>query len=126
MAVLAFAAAAEPDPAKWITGGGLIEPSEARVGRPATPVNAAGVARLSTRRVVRRTMVYIAVLPAVYRPRLAGEALSLKRSLIRDAAKARSLPFTSNAAPDTKVRYGLKAAERRGPFERLLQRTCPR
>jgi hypothetical protein len=64
LVVLAFAIAVEPDPAQWIHGTGLIEAAEARVGRPATPVSAAGVARRTTRRVVRRTTVYVASLPA--------------------------------------------------------------
>jgi hypothetical protein len=64
LAVLAFAVAAEPDPALWLAGNGFGKPVEARVGRPATPVSAAGVARRTTRRVVRRTTVYISTLPA--------------------------------------------------------------
>ncbi|MCO8146123.1 hypothetical protein NHN26_12920 [Rhodovulum tesquicola] len=64
LAVLAFAVAAEPDPLLWITGEGVVKQAEARVGRPATPVSAAGVARRTTRRIVRRTTVYIATLPA--------------------------------------------------------------
>lgn len=48
-----------------IAGGpsALISPAEARVGRPVTPVSAAGVARRTTRRVIRRG-AYIAVIPA--------------------------------------------------------------
>jgi hypothetical protein len=38
--------------------------AEARVGRPATPGSVAGVARRTTRRMVRRTSVYVATLPA--------------------------------------------------------------
>lgn len=64
LAVLAFAIATEPDPMTWFTGGGLGEPVEARVGRPATPVSVAGVARRTTRRVVRRSAVYVSTLPA--------------------------------------------------------------
>lgn len=44
--------------------GILVKDAEAIVGRPATPVSVAGVARRTTRRVVRRTAVYISVLPA--------------------------------------------------------------
>ncbi len=40
----------------------LITEAEARVGRPATPVSAAGVARRTTRRTIRRG-AYIASLP---------------------------------------------------------------
>ena len=43
-------------------GLGLISPAEARVGRPATPGSVAGVARRTTRRVIRRG-AYIAVIP---------------------------------------------------------------
>ena len=42
---------------------GLVGEAEARVGRPATPVSVAGVARRTTRRTVRRTAVYVAALP---------------------------------------------------------------
>jgi hypothetical protein len=42
----------------------LIAPAEAIVGRPATPVSYAGVARRTTRRMVYRTTVYVKVLPA--------------------------------------------------------------
>jgi hypothetical protein len=45
----------------------IIKDAQARMGRPMTPVSAAGVARRTTRRVVRRTIrrtaVYVAVLP---------------------------------------------------------------
>lgn len=44
--------------------GIVVKNAEAIVGRPATPVSAAGVARRTTRRVVRRTTVYVSVLPA--------------------------------------------------------------
>jgi hypothetical protein len=64
LAIMAFAIAAEPDPMQWIKGTGFIQQAEARVGRPATPVSAAGVARRTTRRVVRRSGAYIATLPA--------------------------------------------------------------
>ena len=43
--------------------GGFISQAEARVRRPATPRSAAGVARRTTRRVIRRG-AYIAVVPA--------------------------------------------------------------
>jgi len=39
-------------------------PAEAVVGHPLTPLSYAGVARRTTRRVVRRTNVYISTLPA--------------------------------------------------------------
>lgn len=42
----------------------IIKDAQARVGRPLTPVSVAGVARRTTRRVIRRTTVYAATLPA--------------------------------------------------------------
>ena len=41
----------------------LISSAEARVGRPLTPVSVAGVARRTTRRMIRRTSIYVATLP---------------------------------------------------------------
>ena len=41
----------------------LISAAEARVGRPATPASVAGVARRTTRRVIRRG-AYVAAIPA--------------------------------------------------------------
>jgi len=38
--------------------------AQARVGRPLTPGSVAGVARRTTRRVVRRSSIYVAALPA--------------------------------------------------------------
>jgi hypothetical protein len=42
----------------------VMNDAEARVGRPATPGSVAGVARRTTRRMVRRTSIYVATLPA--------------------------------------------------------------
>lgn len=39
-------------------------PAEARVGHPLTPMSGAGVARRTTRRVIRRSTIYVAALPA--------------------------------------------------------------
>jgi hypothetical protein len=41
----------------------LVSEAQARVGRPATPRSVAGVARRTTRRVVRRSTIYVATLP---------------------------------------------------------------
>lgn len=60
--VFAVGLVAEADPSQWLVNGPVPE-AEARVGRPATPISAAGVARRTTRRIIRRTTVYIAVLP---------------------------------------------------------------
>ena len=43
--------------------GIVVSDAQARVGRPATPVSVAGVARRTTRRTIRRTSVYVATLP---------------------------------------------------------------
>ena len=43
--------------------GMLIKESQARIGRPMTPVSVAGVARRTTRRTIHRTAVYAATLP---------------------------------------------------------------
>lgn len=43
--------------------GVLITDVQARVGRPLTPISVAGAARRTTRRVIRRTAVVVAVLP---------------------------------------------------------------
>jgi hypothetical protein len=42
----------------------IVMNAEARVGRPATPGSVAGVARRTTRRMVRRTAIYVSTLPA--------------------------------------------------------------
>ena len=48
----------------WLPIGFAIKDAEARLGRPATPVSVAGVARRTTRRTIRRTSMYVAALPA--------------------------------------------------------------
>lgn len=60
--VFAFALLVEPEPWQWIDTG-LFTAAEARVGRPATAASVAGVARRTTRRVIRRSTVYVATLP---------------------------------------------------------------
>jgi hypothetical protein len=50
-----------------LNSGLLIADAQAIVGRPMTPVSVAGVARRTTRRVIRRTAVYVAVLPVGYK-----------------------------------------------------------
>ena len=47
-----------------LQGGLLVAHAQAVVGRPATPGSVAGVARRTTRRVIRRSTVYVAALPA--------------------------------------------------------------
>lgn len=46
-----------------VLSNGFMPPAEAIVGRPATPVSAAGVSRRTTRRVIRRSSIYVASLP---------------------------------------------------------------
>jgi hypothetical protein len=46
-----------------IDGGLLVKEAQAIVGRPATPVSVAGVARRTTRRMIVVTSVYVATLP---------------------------------------------------------------
>jgi len=48
---------------KLLTGASLAPSAEARIGRPLTPGSVAGVARRTTRRVVRRSTIYVATLP---------------------------------------------------------------
>jgi len=45
------------------SSGIVMSPAAAVVGRPATPVSVAGAARRTTRRVIRRSTIYIATLP---------------------------------------------------------------
>ena len=46
-----------------LDSGMCIKEAQAIIGRPATPLSYAGVARRTTRRVIRRTSVYVATLP---------------------------------------------------------------
>ena len=48
---------------KPLVGGSLMKEAHAVVGRPLTPVSAAGVARRTTRRAIVATSVYVATLP---------------------------------------------------------------
>ncbi len=50
----------------FFTSSIVITDAEARIGRPLTPVSVAGVARRTTRRVIRRSTVYVAALPVGY------------------------------------------------------------
>lgn len=47
-----------------VTEDFIVKDADAVVGRPGTPGSVAGVARRTTRRMVRRTSVYVATLPA--------------------------------------------------------------
>jgi len=42
----------------------LTSDAQARIGRPLTPLSYAGVARRTTRRVIRRSAIYLSTLPA--------------------------------------------------------------
>lgn len=46
-----------------LTQGRAVSEAQARVGRPLTPVSAAGVVRRTTRRTIVRTSYYVAALP---------------------------------------------------------------
>jgi hypothetical protein len=50
-------------PTTSFQGLSLATEAHAVVGRPLTPVSYAGVARRTTRRVIRRTTIYVATLP---------------------------------------------------------------
>lgn len=58
-----MALVADNEPFEWVNGN-FVSQAEAIVGRPATVGSVAGVARRTTRRVVRRTTIYIQTLPA--------------------------------------------------------------
>jgi hypothetical protein len=47
----------------WVPGGFVLREAEAVIGRPATPGSVAGVARRTTRRMIRRSTMYVASLP---------------------------------------------------------------
>jgi hypothetical protein len=56
-------AIADLPPGGVFEGGSLIKEAQAVVGRPLTPVSAAGVARRTTRRTIIATTTYVATLP---------------------------------------------------------------
>jgi hypothetical protein len=56
-------AIADLPPGGMLDGGSPIKEAQAVVGRPMTPVSAAGVARRTTRRMIVATSVYVATLP---------------------------------------------------------------
>jgi hypothetical protein len=47
-----------------VSFGTFVSDAHARIGRPLTPGSVAGVARRTTRRVIRRSTIYAATLPA--------------------------------------------------------------
>ena len=49
--------------APWLPASLTLNDAHAVVGRPATPASAAGVARRTTRRAIRRSTIYVATLP---------------------------------------------------------------
>jgi hypothetical protein len=63
LATFALGVSIEADPARWGLKISAGSPAEARIGRPLTPGSVAGVARRTTRRVVRRSAIYVASLP---------------------------------------------------------------
>lgn len=52
-----------PSPTMIVERGQLVAPADAVIGRPATPMSYAGVARRTTRRVIVRSSIYVAALP---------------------------------------------------------------
>jgi hypothetical protein len=62
--LLALSFFLEVEPVSFVFSGKSNSEAQARVGRPATPMSYAGVARRTTRRVWRRTGAYYAALPA--------------------------------------------------------------
>jgi hypothetical protein len=63
-AALAFAVLLGDSVGSMAPFASFVGDAQARVGRPGTPRSVAGVARRTTRRVVRRSGVYVATLPA--------------------------------------------------------------
>lgn len=63
LATFCLGVSIEPDITRWSAETGVVSSAEARVGRPLTPLSVAGVARRTTRRVIRRSTVYVATLP---------------------------------------------------------------
>ena len=64
IAVAAFAMILADGVGSLAPFGSLVGDAHAVVGRPATPGSVAGVARRTTRRVVRRSAIYVSTLPA--------------------------------------------------------------
>lgn len=64
LAAFGLGISVETDVARWTAVNGMVTTADARVGRPLTPLSVAGVARRTTRRMVRRTAIYAATLPA--------------------------------------------------------------
>jgi len=54
----------EPIDLAGVVTGRILPEAEARIGRPWTPLSYAGVARRTTRRVIRRSAIYVSVLPS--------------------------------------------------------------
>ena len=62
----------EPDATRWSAETGMIAPAEARIGRRLTSPSVAGVPRRTTRRVVRRSTIYVGTLPRARAPVVTG------------------------------------------------------
>ena len=63
LAAFGLGVSVEPDVSRWSAETGVIPQAEARIGRPLTPLSFAGVARRTTRRVIRRSAIYASTLP---------------------------------------------------------------
>lgn len=64
VAIFGLGISVEPDVTRWTPEAGVVIQAEALIGRPWTPLSVAGVARRTTRRVIRRTAIYASTLPA--------------------------------------------------------------
>ncbi|WP_081609809.1 hypothetical protein [Mesorhizobium sp. STM 4661] len=64
LAILAVVAGLALDGSALGISGLVVSKAQARVGRPLTPRSVAGVGRRTTRRVIRRSTIYVARLPA--------------------------------------------------------------
>lgn len=63
VALAVFVVDFEPINLAGMVTGQFMPEAEARIGRPWTPLSYAGVARRTTRRMIRRSMIYVSVLP---------------------------------------------------------------
>lgn len=63
LATFGLGISVDPDITRWNAETGIVPQAESRIGRPLTPLSVAGVARRTTRRVVRRSTIYAATLP---------------------------------------------------------------
>ncbi len=63
LAIVGLGVSVDPDMTRWDARTGPTTTAEARIGRPLTPMSVAGVARRTTRRVIRRSTIFVPALP---------------------------------------------------------------